>query len=229
MRNALEISDGFIVTTDNSGGIGEKADDVVAVSDRVTAYFAARVALLEQWAAFAEPVIVLIYNFSGSASWEKYVQGVTDLFHEADLELPKISGSTEKNMELMQSAVAVTMIGKKKGVTLAENIQWFSYGTPLVGQEVMDRADEVASVKCIHEAIESGIVQRIWPVGSRGILQEVRALTNDPLAQVGSVLDVEKTAGPSTVVLVAVEAGQVGKVKEVFGEYLNELKIIGFN
>ena len=83
MRNAIDIGDGFIITTDNSGGIGEKVDDVVVVPDRVTAYFAARVALLEQWAAHAEPVAVLIHNFSGSASWENYVQGVTDLFQEA--------------------------------------------------------------------------------------------------------------------------------------------------
>ena len=51
MRNAIDIGNGFIVTTDNSGGIGEKPGDIVAVPDRVTAYFAARVALLEQWAS----------------------------------------------------------------------------------------------------------------------------------------------------------------------------------
>ena len=56
MRNAIDIGNGFIVTTDNSGGIGEKPEDIVAVPDRMTAYFAARVTLLEQWAAYAEPV-----------------------------------------------------------------------------------------------------------------------------------------------------------------------------
>lgn len=114
MRNAIDIGNGFIVTTDNSGGIGEKPGDIVAAPDHVTAYFAARVALLEQWASHAEPVTIVIHNFSGSASWDKYVAGVTDLFQEAGLVVPKISGSTETNMELVQSAMAVTMIGEKK-------------------------------------------------------------------------------------------------------------------
>jgi len=229
MRNALEIGDGFIVTTDNSGGIGEKVDDVVVVSDRITAHFAARVALLEQWAAHAEPVAVLIYNFSGSASWEKYVEGVTDLFREAELDVPKISGSTETNMELMQSAIAVTMIGKKKEVVPDAQLEWFSYGTPLVGQEVLEGAEEMASIKLIREAIASGVVQRIWPVGSCGILKEFRTLTDNPFAEVESVLDVEITAGPSTVVLLGVLAVKVEEAKVFFGEALKELRIAGVN
>ena len=36
----------------------------------------------------AEPISILIHNFSGSASWGNYVAGVTDLFHEAGLEVP---------------------------------------------------------------------------------------------------------------------------------------------
>ena len=74
---------------------------IVAVPDHVTAYFAARVALLEQWATHAEPITILIHNFSGSASWGNYVAGVTDLFQEAGLEVPAISGSSETNMELV--------------------------------------------------------------------------------------------------------------------------------
>ena len=89
MRNAIEIGNGFIVTTDNSGGIGEKPHDLVAVPDQVTAYFAARVALLEQWAAHADPVSVLIHNFTGTNSWEAYVKGVERAFEEAGCELPQ--------------------------------------------------------------------------------------------------------------------------------------------
>ena len=102
----------FVVTTDNSGGIGEKPHDLVAVPDQVTAYFAARVALLEQWAAHADPVSVLIHNFTGPDSWAAYVKGVEQAFAEAGCELPPITGSTETNMELLQSAFAVTMIGE---------------------------------------------------------------------------------------------------------------------
>lgn len=225
MRNAIDIGNGFIVTTDNSGGIGEKPRDIVAVPDRVTAHFAARVALLEQWAAHAEPVSILIHNFSGSTSWENYVAGVTDLFHEAGLDVPEINGSSETNMELVQSAMAVTMIGKKTEELALENSAWFTYGTPLVGDEVRNRVDEIASLALIHEAMKSGIVHQIWPVGSSGILQEVRLLTGNKEVRVETVLDSMKSAGPSTVVLLAISETEIKKAEALFGVHLNKLTI----
>ena len=226
MRNAIEIGNGFIVTTDNSGGIGEKPDDRVAVPDRVTAYFAARVALLEQWASHAEPVTILIHNFSGSASWDKYVAGVTDLFQEAGLAVPAISGSTETNMELVQSAMAVTMIGEKKERALAGEVVWFTYGTPLVGNEVLERKEEVASLRLLREALENGIVHQIWPVGSSGILQEVHQMIGNGTAQVETVLDPIKSAGPATVVLVAIPLGKIIEAEALFGALLNKIQIV---
>ena len=228
MRNAIEIGNDFIVTTDNSGGIGEKTRDIVAVPDRVTAYFAARVALLEQWSANAEPVTVLIHNFSGSSSWKNYEQGVKDLFQEAGLDVPSISGSTETNFELVQSAVAVTMIGKKKDVCLVGDLRWFTYGTPLVGDEVIERACEVASIGKVYEAIKCGIIQRIWPVGSRGITEEVRNLTGNNEAITETMLDTEKSAGPSTVVIFAIPVAKIAEAKILFGTHLKELHIEGF-
>jgi hypothetical protein len=226
VRNAIDIGNSFIVTTDNSGGIGEKTGDLVAVPDRVTAYFAARVALLEQWASHAEPVTVLIHNFSGSASWDKYVAGVTDLFQEAGLTVPVISGSTETNMELLQSAMAVTMIGKRKEQALVEEATWFTYGTPLVGNEVLERKEEVASLRLLKDAVASGIVQQIWPVGSSGILQEVRQMTGDGVAQVETMLDSTKSSGPATVVLVAIPQEKKTEAEVLFGALLTKIQII---
>lgn len=226
MRNAIDIGNGFIVTTDNSGGIGEKPDDIVAVPDSVTAYFAARVALLEQWASHAEPITIVIHNFSGSASWDKYVAGVTDLFQEAGLAVPPISGSTETNMELMQSAMAVTMIGEKKERVLAGEVVWFTYGVPLVGNEVLERKEEVASLQLLREALVDGVVQQIWPVGSSGILHEVRQMTGDGTAQVATVLDVTKSAGPATVVLVAIPVEKMTEAEVLFGALLNKIQIV---
>ncbi|WP_188006756.1 Alpha-ribazole kinase [Sporosarcina sp. ANT_H38] len=226
MRNAIDIGNGFIVTTDNSGGIGEKLQDIVAVPDRITAYFAARVALLEQWATHAEPVSILIHNFSGSASWENYVAGVTELFREAGLEVPPINGSSETNMELVQSAMAVTMIGKKVETPTNEKVSWFTYGIPLVGNEVRERAKEIASIAFIYEAIKNGIVHEIWPVGSSGILEEVRLLTGNKEVRVETVLDIAKSAGPSTVVLLAIPDMKIEEAKALFGVHLNKLTII---
>jgi len=226
VRNAIDIGGGFIVTTDNSGGIGEKPADLVAVPDRITAYFAARVTLLEQWATPAEPITILIHNFSGIGSWGNYVAGVTDLFHEAGLEVPSISGSSETNMDLVQSAMAVTMIGKRVEEPASGKVVWFTYGTPLVGNEVRDRADEIASVALIHEAMKCGIVHRVWPVGSSGILEEVRFLTGLTDARIETVLDPLKSAGPSTVVLLAIPETKINEAATFFGRLLNKLIII---
>lgn len=223
MRNAIDIGNDFIVTTDNAGGIGEKPDDIVKVPDRVTAYFAARVALLEQWAAHATPTAVLLYNFSGSTSWDKYVQGVTDLFHDAGLVAPQISGSTETNMSLMQSAVAVSIVGKKNADMTKMNVTWFAYGKPLVGHEVVEQASKIASMKHIRKALDKGIVDRVWPVGSRGVLAEYRTLMNDDEVSVTANFDAEKTAGPSTVVLLGIEENKIKEAHAYFGELMMKL------
>lgn len=225
MRNAIDIGNGFIVTTDNSGGIGEKTGDVVSVPDRLTSYYAARVALLEQWASNAMPVSVLIHNFSGSGSWENYVNGVKDLFQEAGLAAPKMTGSTETNMELIQSAVAVTMIGKKKQGLPQGDLKWFTYGTPLFGNEVKEHADEIASVHQIHKAIKKGLVHQVWPVGSRGILEEVRSMIENPMANVKSSHDVSKSAGPATVVIIGIPQSKLIQAEKLFNPPIKELHI----
>ncbi|MDW0116417.1 hypothetical protein QTL97_05685 [Sporosarcina thermotolerans] len=223
MRNAIELGDGLIITTDNSGGIGEKPNDLVAVPDKVTAHFAARVALLEQWAAHADPIAVLIHNFSGDESWEAYVAGVEEVFRESNLDTPKISGSTETNMQLMQSAVAVTMIGRKREAACETDCAWYVYGTPLVGGAVMDRSGEIASLRLIKEAMDQGIIHRIWPVGSRGILEEFQKLTGNLKIEIQVNVDVNKSAGPATSVLVSVPAAKIEKAKQHFQEKLYEI------
>ncbi|MFS0690506.1 hypothetical protein AB1K89_14825 [Sporosarcina sp. 179-K 8C2 HS] len=226
MRNAIALGDGFVVTTDNSGGIGEKPRDVVEVPDRVTAYFAARVALLEQWAAYADPVSVLIHNFSGEVSWSPYVAGVEEVFRESNLEMPKITGSTETNMELLQSAVAVTMIGKQRLVEEIGDLEWYVFGTPLVGNEVLERRDEIASLRLIKEAIGNDIVKQLWPVGSKGILAEYRRFTGDSHIEIEVDVDIHSSAGPSTAVLIGINVHNIEKARQLLGGQFYKINVI---
>lgn len=217
MRNAIQIGNGLVVTTDNSGGIGEKPHDLVAVPDQVTAYFAARVVLLEQWAAHADPISVLIHNFTGEASWRLYVAGVEEAFQESNLDLPQITGSTETNMELMQSAMAVTMVGKQRRIEEFGEVEWYVYGTPLVGNEVFERRDDIASLRLIKEAMDTEIVNQIWPVGSKGILAEYRRLTKDSKIEIEAAVDIRTSAGPSTSVLIGIRAENTEKARQLLG------------
>ncbi|MDW0108611.1 alpha-ribazole-5-phosphate synthase [Sporosarcina aquimarina] len=222
-RNAIQLGD-WIVTTDNSGGIGEKMDDLVAVPDQITARFATRVALLEQWAAGAEPVAVLLHNFSGNASWHRYCEGIRDVFDEIGITMPPISGSSETNMSLRQSAVAVTLMGKQKLESSESTGDWYTYGTPLVGEEVLTKESEIASLTVLDEARRTGLIQRLWPVGSSGVLAEWRAATGNPDCDAASPLDVTCSAGPATVVLLQIDKEKLPNAKRHFGTLLHALR-----
>lgn len=219
----MQLGD-WIVTTDNSGGIGEKMDDLVAVPDRITARFATRVALLEQWTAGAEPEAVLLHNFSGDASWDRYCEGICDVFDEIGIAMPPISGSSETNMSLRQSAVAVTLMGKQTLESSESTGDWYTYGTPLLGEEVLTKESEIASLTVLEEARRNGLIQRLWPVGSSGILAEWRAVTGEPNRGAASPLDITSSAGPATVVLLQIDAEKLSDAKRHFGTLLHALK-----
>ena len=203
MRNALKLTNGLVVTTDNSGGIGEKEADIVYAPNEVVSYFAARVALLEQWTAYAEVESVIIHNFSGEAAWHAYLNGVEKLLEEVGVASIQVSGSSETNMDLMQSAMSVTMIGRSTEAVDCD-VAWFMYGQPNVGSEVLEHVETIADLNMLKDAMMRGFVKRIWPVGSKGIQAEARAMFGDDSLQVVSELDVIKSAGPGTVVFVGV-------------------------
>lgn len=219
MRHEIWI-DGFVITSDNAAGIGEKQHDVIFASNATTAKFAARVALLEQWAAGSEPEAVLLHNFSGASQWDDYVAGLTELFTEAETVLPSISGSTESNMPMLQSGIAITMIGKqKRNLSAAESLRWFVYGVPLVGEEVLTKANQIADLGLLKKAFETGLIERIWPVGSKGIAQEFELLMEHRLG-ISTALDVETSGGPATCVLVGVQQSNAEGAQRYFGENL---------
>ncbi|MGX9133112.1 alpha-ribazole-5-phosphate synthase [Rummeliibacillus sp. JY-2-4R] len=224
MRNALQLTNGFIVTTDNSGAIGQKEQDVVKVPDDITSYFSARVTLLEQWAAMAQPEAVIIHNFSGEDAWGRYVNGIRRLFGEIGIALPKITGSTESNMQTLQSGLAVTMIGEPtKRISSKGSLNWFTYGKPLVGEQLIEEPEKIANMKSIYVAMQQSIVERIWPVGSKGIAKELQELLGHTVCN--CKWDIHTSAGPSTVVLLGIHQDKIQEAKQIFGELLIPLDL----
>lgn len=219
MRNAILMPNGFVLTTDNSAGIGEKAEDVVSTPDEIVSYFAARVALLEQWAANSTPLSIVVHNFSGDQSWAKYVAGIKKLFNEIGIECPEITGSSETNMETLQSAIAVTMLGERVEENNKE-VRWYVYGKPSVGEEVIRDSDKIANLKKIREALNRGLVHQVWPVGSTGIKGECERLGLD-----GNLVDwdIEKSAGPATTVLLGIDILKEKEAKLHFGNYFEAI------
>jgi len=223
LRNAIKIGE-LIATTDNAAAIGEKPQDVVSAPDQLTAYFTARVTFLEQLAANALPRHILLANFSGDAAWSRYVAGIQQVFDEAGLFCPQIDGSSETNMPTLQSGLSITMLGEqqKRTATKHEQLSWYTYGLPLVGNEILTQPEDVAQLEPIVQAWKEGIVQQIWPVGSKGLQAEFTRLFGEQ--QVKSSLDVEKTAGPCAVVLLGIDPKKEQLVQKYFPRNFEKLR-----
>ena len=223
MRNAIKVGE-LIATTDNAAAIGEKAQDVVSASDKLTAYFTARVTFLEQLAANALPSHILLANFSGDAAWSSYVAGIQQVFDEAGLSCPPIDGSTESNMQTLQSGLSITMLGEQQKRTVAEHEQlsWYTYGLPLVGNEVLAQPEDVAQLQPIFQAWKEEIVQQVWPVGSKGLQAEFTRLFGNQ--QVKSSLNVEKTAGPCAVILLGIHPEKEQLAQKIFLRNFEKLR-----
>lgn len=219
MRNAILLPNNLVLTTDNSAGIGRKPADVVRTDDEIVSYFAARVALLEQWAAGANPISIVMHNFSGNKSWGKYVAGVEKVFASIHQPCPAITGSTESNMEMLQSAVAVTMIGEKVFES-SEGFSWYVYGMPCVGDEVLNASEKIADLKKVWDGLTSGLVKRVWPVGSAGILEECNRIGLHGKVEGWDVL---KSAGPATSVLLGIANARIDEAKFHFGKYFEKV------
>ncbi|KGR80870.1 hypothetical protein [Lysinibacillus boronitolerans] len=224
MRNAMKVGT-FIATMDNAAAIGQKPQDVVSAPDQLTAYMTARVTFLEQLAAQALPVQVLLANFSGDAAWSRYEKGIQQVFTEAGLTCPAISGSTESNMPTLQSGLAITMLGEiqQRRAFDHDQLSWYTYGLPLVGEEVLAQPEDVAQLLPIFQAWQAEIIQQVWPVGSKGLQGEFARLFGE--RHVECALDGAKSAGPCTVILLGIAPDNESQAQKIFLRNFEKLRI----
>ncbi|AQQ54307.1 hypothetical protein [Planococcus lenghuensis] len=217
MRHALNASE-WIITADNSAGIGNKPQDVVRAPDKLVAKLAARVALLEQWAAGSEPEAVIMQNFSGKTHWLRYMAGLDELFSEAQTVTPPISGSSETNMTTMQSGIGVVMFGRQHTQLPGwADLHWYVYGVPLVGEDVLTKTGLMADLGKIRNAFNENAITRIWPVGSKGVAHEAQQLTGRSGTVLAGTLDVDASGGPATCVLVGSVLQDVKELQQHLG------------
>ncbi|WP_227394500.1 ATP-binding protein [Jeotgalibacillus aurantiacus] len=209
-RNALEWHAGdnvIVLTTDNSGGIGEKPADEVQVPYDVVSYYATRCAVLDGLSAGAVPKSVVLHNFCGDEAWGSLEAGVRRGFSELGfLGDVTLTGSSETNMTLLQSAVGVTIMGERqRAFQFEEGLEWSLVGKPLVGNEVVELADQVARLAEVARLFADPAVRVLWPVGSGGVEAEWRRLCEQAGVAVDMPdfgVDVCKSGGPATCLMV---------------------------
>ncbi|MCH1626408.1 AIR synthase related protein [Fredinandcohnia quinoae] len=229
MRNVTILpftnEESLVIACDNSGGIGEKEYDFVQASYETVGYYGFRVAVMECIAAGATPMSVVIHNFSGDESWSGLVNGVKQGLDELGIEHIPITGSSESNFSLMQSAVGIIVLGKRpvRGSVVPSYERGMKVGiigSPLVGQEVMTRNDEVAPLAIFKRISELRNII-VWPVGSKGISYELSQMGHYNIDEMNTAVDVKKSSGPATCFLVVYNSEDEKEIRRLAGNYFN--------
>lgn len=236
MRDIISIpltsEESLIIASDNSGGIGIKPADHVQVSYETVAYYSFRVAAMECMAAGGVPFSVVLHNFCGDHSWSELIKGIQKGLIELNLVDVPITGSTESNFHLQQSALGLVVLGKKQlfkksQKPFSNDLMFAVIGSPLVGNEVIIHADQVVPLSVYREvsALDEVIV---WPVGSKGILYEFNQMFTDKdfsKEMLRTNLDILKSSGPATCFIIAFEQDQEEVVKKIAAGYYHPIII----
>jgi hypothetical protein len=207
---ALNDSETLVLASDNSGGIGLKDMDMVKTPYDVVAYYGFRVAVMECIASGGAPISVILHNFCGDDPWKDLVCGIEKGLQELGLTNIPITGSTESNFSLLQSALGMIVIGKRDRVIpeetiLLDQMEFAVIGSPLVGEEVLNKVGEVLPLSLFQLLCRLDHVV-ILPVGSKGVLHELKVMLGEEGHSDSSItceVDLLKTSGPSTCILIA--------------------------
>lgn len=236
MRDVIflpNVSDEYLViAADNSAGVGEKDFDVVQVDYETVAYFGLRVALSECLAVGATPIALVIQNFIGDEEWDRLKKGCCKIFSECDMEPIPITGSTESNFSMVQSAVGIIVIGKVKKDEMkikrtTKAAKFACIGRPLVGEEVIKNKEEIAPLSLIQKLLDHKSVYEIVPVGSKGIQFEWNELCQENGLNhsmiVSKKIDIKKSAGPATCFLLSYDPAGEKEIAAIAGRHFYRL------
>src|SRR5699024_3353934 len=221
-----------VIAVDNSGSIGMKPKDDIQVPYDTVSYYNFRVAWMECVSAGATPISIILHNFSGDNAWSSLLQGVERGVKEVKQENIKITGSTESNFFLEQSAVGLVVIGEREqasglqevSLDVPDSFKVSVIGNPLVGDELLQDEDIIAPLDVFQDLFD---LKRILllPVGSKGILYELNQIFNGQLLYVDSCLDLEKSSGPATCFIIVYDKRLEHKIKSKCGKWLHDIKI----
>ena len=215
----------LVIACDVSGGIGPKSKDKVKTDGETVGLYTTRVALMEVLAVGAKPISVIDtlsveYNPTG----KNIIKGIEKALSEINLDKKMINGSTEDNIVTHETGAGITVIGimdreVQINCTQKNNIL-ASIGLPLVGREVLNSPELKADIFDLQNLREKGYVNEIMVVGSKGIKYEAELMAEMSDLEVNFKqslnLNIEKSAGPATVILVSLAKKDFLKLRKDF-------------
>ncbi|MCW4022020.1 MAG: AIR synthase related protein [archaeon] len=214
----------MVVGCDSAGGIGPKPLDKVKVTGYTLGRFTARVALMEVMAVGATPVCLTdTLGVEPDPTGFEIVRGIKKAVELAQLDdsLPVI-GSMEKTIEVEQTGIGITVVGLapkndlKIGLSKSEDLI-VAIGQPSVKDEVLpaEKQGKIVDLTDVIELMTFDFVHELVPVGSHGLLHEVKVLSNDCGLSYNLDLtenEAKKSAGPATAVLVTVSKNALNQL-----------------
>ena len=227
----------IVVGSTSSGAVGPKSMDKVKVEGRVLGKFLARVALMDVAATGAFPVLLSVtLGVEKEPTGREILEGIRREAAVLGLEASQVMmDNTEENFETIQTGAGLTVIGfandeeLRLGKTVPGDLL-VAIGKPKVGGEVLaaEAKGEIADLKNVTWLSQKRYVHDIVPVGTFGIASEARMMAYAvgrqlKLSEKASV-DLEKSAGPATVVLVTMDAA---KFEEMASAIRKPVCIIG--
>jgi len=202
----------------SSGAVGPKEMDRVKVDGRMLGKFLARVALMDVTATGAFPMLLSVtLGVEKEPTGNDILEGIKREARSLGLNPSQVlMEKTEENFHTIQTGAGLTVVGfaneeeLRIGKTCPGDLI-VAIGKPKVGDEVIaaEARGEIADLKNVTQLSQRKYVHDIAPVGGFGIASEARMMAYGvgrqlKLYDVGS-LDVNKPAGPATVVLATID------------------------
>lgn len=215
----------LVVANDSSGSIGSKENDALKVDPEVVGFHAAQVALMEIIAYGAKPTLV-INNLcvEMNPTGKRIIDGVVEAMETINMDTEQcLNGSTEENFVSTMTGIGITVLGVTDELQIPINKSTkrdliVVLGLPLVGQEIIDAGEnEVMNAALLGKVRALPYIKEILPVGSTGIRNELKNIERDAKSRAlifKTDLDLEKSSGPSTSVLVSLKEKDSHKLFE---------------
>jgi len=219
----LDSEKALVIACDSLGGIGSKEYDKIRVANSLLGKFTARVALMELMASGATPISVVdTLSVELKPTGEEIIAGIKEELAKIGID-DLLTGSTEENVVTVQTGIGVTAIGSveidqlRVGSSQQEDLI-VAIGLPKVGDQVLADLSQIADLDLLIELLKLDYIHEILPVGSKGILYEAQLLSEDNglnLSLLENKIDLHKSAGPATVLLVTVAEEDVTRLKVI--------------
>ncbi|MBU5427582.1 hypothetical protein KQI41_14430 [Tissierella pigra] len=224
----------LIISCDSAGGIGNKKNDVVKTTPEVIGYFTTQVALMEILSFGAKPITVInTLSVEMNDTGKRIIKGIKEALEPLDFHnINLITGSTEENFPVTVTGIGITIIG------IINKKEWRKHytepgliatvvGLPKVGNEVLNDSNTIMSTSKLLELKKKRYIKEILPVGSKGILYELNQMskTNNIkyFLEDNLSIDIYKSGGPSTCVIVSMEESKYGELKNEISIPVNRI------